>query len=267
MSKKSNSESNLKDVESWVREQIESKDIKEKIKKKFILIKGLEIQGDLNINGEKFPVSDLRIISSPGGGSCLIHSFLTVLSDSYCKLSPENKANIGEEYRMLLSRDNFFSEEEKLLLSDPRQNLEQEIQHLDKLRNDKEPYRTYSPTYEQWLLIFAPNHRSIRNPIGRNCSPGPPHNLLGIWQKARKRLSPLLYSTKPDITPPWHLILKVDWLQRRVNNTSQVVRNIMKITISKWAILIIPFIISPTVALVCQPAMINGFQNYLAFMV
>ena len=28
---------------------------------------------------------------------------------------------------MLLSRDNFFSEEEKLLLSDPRQNLEQEI--------------------------------------------------------------------------------------------------------------------------------------------
>lgn len=29
---------------------------------------------------------------------------------------------------------------------------------LDKLRNDKEPYRTYSPTYEQWLLIFAPNH-------------------------------------------------------------------------------------------------------------
>jgi mannosyltransferase OCH1-like enzyme len=29
---------------------------------------------------------------------------------------------------------------------------------LDKLRNDKEPYRTYLPTYEQWLLIFAPNH-------------------------------------------------------------------------------------------------------------
>lgn len=127
MSKKSNSESNLKDVESCVREQIESKDIKEKIKKKFILIKGLEIQGDLNINGEIFPVSDLRIISSPGGGSCLIHSFLTALSDSYCKLSPEYKAIIGEEYRILLSRDNFFSEEEKQLLSDPRQNLEQEI--------------------------------------------------------------------------------------------------------------------------------------------
>ena len=29
---------------------------------------------------------------------------------------------------------------------------------LDKLRNDKEPYRVRSPTYEQWLLIFAPNH-------------------------------------------------------------------------------------------------------------
>ena len=29
---------------------------------------------------------------------------------------------------------------------------------LDKLRNDKEPYRIRSPTYEQWLLIFAPNH-------------------------------------------------------------------------------------------------------------
>lgn len=29
---------------------------------------------------------------------------------------------------------------------------------LDRLRNDKEPFRLFSPTYEQWLLIFAPNH-------------------------------------------------------------------------------------------------------------
>jgi len=29
---------------------------------------------------------------------------------------------------------------------------------LDVPRNDKEPYRIFSPTYEQWLLMFSPNH-------------------------------------------------------------------------------------------------------------
>ena len=29
---------------------------------------------------------------------------------------------------------------------------------LDLLRNYKEPYRRFVPTYEQWLLIFSPNH-------------------------------------------------------------------------------------------------------------
>ena len=29
---------------------------------------------------------------------------------------------------------------------------------LDIPRNDREPYRFFSPTYEQWLLMFSPNH-------------------------------------------------------------------------------------------------------------
>ena len=29
---------------------------------------------------------------------------------------------------------------------------------LDIPRNDKEPYRIFSPSYEQWLLMFSPNH-------------------------------------------------------------------------------------------------------------
>jgi hypothetical protein len=117
----------LKEVESWVKEQIESKGITERVKRILLPINGVEIQGNLDINGKEFPISDLRIIPSPGGGTCLIYSFLTALSLSYRKLSSENKAVIGEEYRTLLSRENFFESEEKQLLSNPKQNLEQEI--------------------------------------------------------------------------------------------------------------------------------------------
>lgn len=40
---------------------------------------------------------------------------------------------------------------------------------LDIPRTDKEPWRVNSPTYEQWLLIFAPNHPYLLSMINLMC--------------------------------------------------------------------------------------------------
>ena len=36
---------------------------------------------------------------------------------------------------------------------------------LDNPRNDLEPWRKNNPTYEQWLLMFAPNHPYLNQMI------------------------------------------------------------------------------------------------------
>ena len=38
---------------------------------------------------------------------------------------------------------------------------------LDNPRNDLEPWRKNNPTYEQWLLMFAPNHPYLNQMIER----------------------------------------------------------------------------------------------------
>jgi mannosyltransferase OCH1-like enzyme len=69
---------------------------------------------------------------------------------------------------------------------------------LDLPRNYSEPYRTNSPTYEQWLLIFSPNHpyllamiNTIVENIENNYVPSIPNYNLNTKQK-------ILHITGPD---------------------------------------------------------------------
>ena len=119
-----NTQSNLKD---WVKQQITNSSM-EKLEKIEWSIPNLGLTGNLIFNkGSPVDVSDLRVYKNPGQGSCLIYSFLDALSVSYRKLSATDKGIIGDEYRRLLSQNSFFSEDEKTLLANPRQNLEEEF--------------------------------------------------------------------------------------------------------------------------------------------
>ena len=75
------------------------------------------LHGVLDIIGDKTPLSQLLKYPTPGGGTCLIHCFLTLLSQNYMKLSIPDKIRIGELYRLFLSHEHFFSEHERKELS------------------------------------------------------------------------------------------------------------------------------------------------------
>ena len=116
-------------LDVWVEEQIETNGFEKGNQEDiiFLPIQGLKIQGTIQFNDNEDPLNVLTITPTPGGGSCLIHSFLTALSLSYCLLKPNEKVIIGNRFRELLSTEPFFSEEERELLADPTQNLTQQM--------------------------------------------------------------------------------------------------------------------------------------------
>jgi hypothetical protein len=71
-----------------------------------------KLEGVLMINNTPTSPNDLVSISTPGGGTCLIHAFLTTLSPSYRSLSAEDRNTIGERFRSYLAKEPGFEEEE-----------------------------------------------------------------------------------------------------------------------------------------------------------
>jgi len=71
-----------------------------------------KLEGVLMINNTPTSPNDLVSISTPGGGTCLIHAFLTSLSPSYRSLSTKDRNTIGERFRSYLAKEPGFEEEE-----------------------------------------------------------------------------------------------------------------------------------------------------------
>lgn len=71
-----------------------------------------KLEGVLMINNTPTSPNDLVSISTPGGGTCLIHAFLTSLSPSYRSLSAKDRNTIGERFRSYLAKEPGFEEEE-----------------------------------------------------------------------------------------------------------------------------------------------------------
>ena len=117
----------LNKPEQWVSEVIKRKEFsKESVTREFNP-KHLKLDGVIRINRKSFSPSYLSIYATPGGGSCLIYSFLIALSPSFRSLKSDDKANIGNLYRKMLSKNDFFTAEEKEDLSDTSRNLSQQI--------------------------------------------------------------------------------------------------------------------------------------------
>jgi hypothetical protein len=100
----------LRDVEGWVRAQIERLRLPtvHATRLASIRTKNLGLVGWLEIDGASIPVDELRVYITPGDGTCLIHSFLTSLSPSYHTLSNDDKTLVGVLYRRRLGEHPFF---------------------------------------------------------------------------------------------------------------------------------------------------------------
>ena len=117
----------LNKPEQWVSEAIKRTEFKEKSITNEFNPRDLKLNGHLQINGKPLSPSYLRVYATPGGGSCLIYSFLIALSPSFRSLGTTGKANIGNLYREMLSKNDFFTAEEKEDLSKTSRNLSQQI--------------------------------------------------------------------------------------------------------------------------------------------
>ena len=117
----------LNKPEQWVSEAIKRTEFKEKSITNEFKPRDLKLDGYLQINGNLVPPSYLSVYATPGGGSCLIYSFLIALSPSFRSLGTTGKVNIGNLYREMLSKNDFFTAEEKEDLSITSRNLSQQI--------------------------------------------------------------------------------------------------------------------------------------------
>ena len=73
---------------------------------------------NITLNGVSHPLSEFRIFSTPSDGTCLIHSVLLGLSQTYRKLNYKDKCEIGSLYRKIISGLRIFTVEEQIDLSD-----------------------------------------------------------------------------------------------------------------------------------------------------
>jgi len=95
----------LKNVEQWVQSEIRRVGLQTGETTRLVPIPPIHLEGSLDIDGRRMPVNDLKVYVTPGGGTCLIHSFMTSLSPSYRTLSSSDKVRVGERYRRLLGEE------------------------------------------------------------------------------------------------------------------------------------------------------------------
>ena len=69
-------------------------------------------------DGRPYPINGKPALKTPDDGTCLIHSILTSLSPSYCKLSYHEKRIIGNLYRDEIKNLDVFNENEKDLIAE-----------------------------------------------------------------------------------------------------------------------------------------------------
>lgn len=72
--------------------------------------------GTFENNGHPESIDDWNIIDTIGDGSCLVHSFLLLLSDYYRTVSYVNKKELARAFRLHIAGNPIFSEEESVLL-------------------------------------------------------------------------------------------------------------------------------------------------------
>jgi hypothetical protein len=72
--------------------------------------------GTFNYDGHLESIDDWTMVNTIGDGSCLVHSFLVLLSDYYRSLSHANKKSIARAFRLYMADSPIFSEEESVLL-------------------------------------------------------------------------------------------------------------------------------------------------------
>jgi hypothetical protein len=102
--------SDLRNVEQWVQNEIRRLGLKTGETTRMVAMPtDLKLEGYLLIDDQPIHVDDLMVYVTPGGGTCLIHSFLTSLSPSYRTLSSEDKVRVGEWYRRLLGEEQVHS--------------------------------------------------------------------------------------------------------------------------------------------------------------
>jgi hypothetical protein len=96
--------SDLRNVEQWVQNEIRRLGLKMGETTRMVPMP-IKLDGHLVIDDQPLRVEDLKVYATPGGGTCLIHSFLTSLSPSYRTLSSADKVRVGEWYRRLLGEE------------------------------------------------------------------------------------------------------------------------------------------------------------------
>lgn len=104
-----------KSIDEWVQQQISKykyTPITTPLPTHYIPESINKTQGDLVITNSHISPNDLVSFSTPGGGTCLIHAFLTSLSPSYRSLSAEDRNTLGERFRSYLAKEPGFEEEE-----------------------------------------------------------------------------------------------------------------------------------------------------------
>jgi len=72
--------------------------------------------GIFNHNGHSESIDDWTMVNTIGDGSCLVHSFLGLLSDYYRSISNADKKSIARAFRLAMADNPIFSEEESVLL-------------------------------------------------------------------------------------------------------------------------------------------------------
>jgi hypothetical protein len=109
----------LQNIEEWVKWKVAqlSLDVSER-EQPIIDMRTLKLpRGTVSI-APSFNVEmrDLYRYNIPGGGTCLIHSFLATLSETFRKLSPSDKVIVGENYREEIAKLPIFTEEQRTTL-------------------------------------------------------------------------------------------------------------------------------------------------------
>lgn len=72
--------------------------------------------GTFENNGQPESIDDWNIIETIGDGSCLIHSFLLLLSEYYRTVSTKDKKELARAFRLYIADNPIFSEEESRLI-------------------------------------------------------------------------------------------------------------------------------------------------------